>query len=63
MTDSNKIFPSDKSEALAMAYIKSLDLSAKTPEEIARLYNETYLAIKEEFKQITDENKRNKRGY
>lgn len=63
MADNLKIFPSDKIEALTMAYINSLELSTKTPAEIARLYNDTYFAIKQEFKQIADENKREKRGF
>lgn len=35
MADSFKSFPCNKQEALALEYVRSQDLSDKTPEEIA----------------------------
>ena len=35
-------FPSSKNEVLALLYVQSQDLSAKTPSEILDMYNEAY---------------------
>lgn len=41
-------FPNSKEEALALIYVKSQDLSGKTPEEILALYEEAKKRIAEE---------------
>ena len=41
-----KIFPSDRTEALAMLYLQSQDLSGKSPKEIVEMYNFAYSEIK-----------------
>lgn len=38
-------FPSNLIEALTMLYLQNQDISGKTPEEIDRLYWETYKRI------------------
>lgn len=38
-------FPANSAEALAMLYLQNQDLSGKTPEEIAVLYDETLSKI------------------
>ena len=38
-------FPSGYAEALTMLYLQSQDLSSSTPEELAKLYWETYYRI------------------
>lgn len=38
-------FPANSTEALTMLYLQNQDLSRKTPEEIDRLYWETYYRI------------------
>ena len=38
-------FPSNKIEALTMLYLQNQDLSGKTPEELFKLYTETYYRI------------------
>lgn len=38
-------FPQNNIEALAMLYVKSRDLSGKTPEEICKMYWEAYHRI------------------
>lgn len=48
-------FPDSKQEALALEYIKSKDLSGKTPEEVAELYEDAYTRICEKFKDLRDE--------
>lgn len=45
-------FPANKIEALTMLYLENQDLKSKTAEEIARLYDETYLKIHNEFTEI-----------
>lgn len=47
-----RTFPSNKNEALAMAYINSIDLSDKEPKEIARLYDKALQEITEENRLI-----------
>lgn len=49
--DNSKIFPSAKHEVLAMLYLQEQNLSGKTPEEIARLYQEAEDAIHTYFNQ------------
>ena len=41
------IFPSTRTEALAMLYLQNQDLSGKTPKEIQKMYFEAYSEIKE----------------
>ncbi|MBR2047102.1 MAG: hypothetical protein IJ960_00740 [Oscillospiraceae bacterium] len=38
-------FPEVKEEALAMLYVQNQDLTGKTPEEIADIYEEAYQKI------------------
>ncbi len=42
----NKFFPSTKAEALAMLYLQNQNLSGKSPEEIAELYQDAYQKIR-----------------
>lgn len=44
-------------EKLTWLYLESLDLSGKTPEEIAQLYFDADKRIKAEYKRLKDENK------
>ena len=41
----NKFFPSTKAEALTMLYLQNQNLSGKSPEEIAELYQDAYQKI------------------
>ncbi|MGP4038340.1 hypothetical protein ACTWP4_00310 [Gracilibacillus sp. D59] len=45
-------FPSNRSEALAMLYLKNQDLSGKTPEELSQLYYDTIVRIRDGFRNI-----------
>lgn len=40
-----KVFPADKDEALTMLFLQNQDLSGKTPEEIAAMYDDAYKKI------------------
>lgn len=42
-------FPSDRRDALAMLYMQNQDLSGKTPEEIAAMYDDAYSKISEKL--------------
>lgn len=50
MADSFKSFPCNKQEALALEYVRSQDLSDKTPEEIAAMYDDAYFRINDALK-------------
>lgn len=54
MADSVELraFPSDKYEALAMAYLNAQDLSRHTPEQIVQEYAEALSKVKAEFKRL-----------
>lgn len=54
MADSVELraFPSDKYEALAMAYLNAQDLSRHTPEQIVQEYVEALSKVKAEFKRL-----------
>lgn len=43
--DTLKTFPSDKESALAFLYVKSQDLTGKSPEEILDMYDDAYEKI------------------
>lgn len=45
-------FPSDRRDALAILYLQNRDLSGKTPEEIADMYDEVWGRISNEFIEI-----------
>lgn len=42
-------FPANKYEALAMLYLKSQDLTGKSPEDLAAIYTEAYQRISKWF--------------
>jgi len=44
-------FPQNASEALALLYVKSQDLSDKTPSEIQTMYYDARKALKADYKQ------------
>ncbi len=48
MADNNR-FPATKYEVLAMLYIQSQDLSQKSPEDIAEMYDQAYSAISHHY--------------
>ena len=62
MTQEKSIFPSCKQEALAMAYVQAQDLSSKTPEEIAAIYDYAYSKISDAFKAILKEQQEKRRN-
>ena len=47
-----RVFPSDKYEALAMAYLNAQELSAYTPEQIVQEYEAALSKVKAEFKRL-----------
>lgn len=49
------VFPKDSSQALAMFYLNTLDLTGKSPEDIARIYNDAYKKIEDEQERINKE--------
>lgn len=49
-----KAFPSDRVDALALLYLQNQDLSGKSPEELANIYNEAWCKISQEFKLIRE---------
>lgn len=61
MEQGKSVFPSCKQEALAMAYVQAQDLSKKTPEEIAAIYNDAYFRICDAFKSILKEKQEQRR--
>lgn len=42
-------FPSNRTEALALLYLQSQDLSGKTPEEIQTMYFEAYYKLRADY--------------
>ncbi len=42
-------FPSDRTDALTILYLQNQDLSGKTPEELANMYDEVRHRIFQEF--------------
>lgn len=48
-------FPSSKSEALALIYIQSQDLSGKSPEDLVDLYADAYARIRTRFRELRQE--------
>lgn len=50
-------FPSDRREALAMLFLKNQDLSGKSPEELAEMYDDAYEKISEKLDAIRKERK------
>lgn len=62
MPETAKGFPSSKQEALAMAYVQAQDLSSKTPEEIAAMYDDAYSKICDAFKAILKEQNERRRS-
>lgn len=54
-------FPCNSAQALAMVYLKTLDLKGKTPEEIARMYHDAYRKIDDEQDKINEEESANYR--
>lgn len=47
----------DIKEDLTLLYLKSLDLSGKTPEEIVQLYYDANKRVKVEYQRLNNENK------
>ncbi len=45
-------FPRNKIDALAVLYVQAQDLSGKTPEDLAVMYETAYAKIKERFKDM-----------
>lgn len=62
MPQEKSVFPSCKQEALAMAYVQAQDLSSKTPEEIANMYNDAYNKICDAFKAMLKEQHEKRRN-
>lgn len=54
-------FPSDRRDALAILYLQNQDLSGKTPEVIADMYDEAWGRISKEFNAIRDREKEENR--
>lgn len=54
-TISLRTFPSSSAEELAVIYLNTLELKGKSPEEIARLYDDALHKVKEEQKKIRQE--------
>lgn len=57
-----RIFPESVTEALAMAYLNSRDLTEKTPEDIARIYEDAYRRIYAERRAISKEKREQKQN-
>lgn len=47
-------FPKNSSQALAMVYLNSLNLTGKSPEDIVRIYNDAYERIEAEQEKIKE---------
>lgn len=56
-------FPSGKIEALALLYVQNQDVSAKTPEELADIYQDAYTRIHAEFMRLIREKKQKQDPY
>lgn len=48
-------FPKDSSQALAMVYLNTLDLTGKSPEDIVHIYCDAYERIEVEQEKINKE--------
>lgn len=46
---SDQTFPTDKNQALTLLYMKDLDLTRKTPEDVAAIYHVAYQRISKWF--------------
>lgn len=62
MSQEKSVFPSCKQEALAMSYVQAQDLSSKTPEEVAVIYDYAYSKICDAFKAILKEQQEKRRN-
>lgn len=60
MSESLNVFPSNRHEALAILFLKSQDLSGKSPEEIAIMYDDAYLRIKTKLDELKKKRKEEK---
>lgn len=54
-------FPLDRRDALTILYMQNQDLSDKTPEEIADMYDEAWDRISKEFNAIRESKKEERR--
>lgn len=50
-----RTFPVSKNEALTMLYLQNKDLSDVNPEELAKMYDETYFRIRESLNALAKE--------
>ena len=58
MPNENNFFPSTKREALAYLYVQSLDgIGEKTPEELAKLYDDAFKRISNTFLELEGKEK------
>lgn len=55
--DDNKVVENEIKKELTLLYLKSLDLSGKTPEEIVQLYFDADKRVEAEYKRLNNENK------
>lgn len=62
MPQEKPVFPSHKQEALAITYVQAQDLSGKTPEEIAAMYDDAYSRICDAFKNMLEEKQMQRRN-
>lgn len=56
-----RAFPSDRYDALAMLFLRNQDLSGKTPEEIAIMYDDAYEKISGKLNELNKERTAKKR--
>lgn len=61
MAQEKPAFPGCKQEALAMAYVQAQDLSSKTPEEVAAMYDDAHSRICDAFVSMLKEKKEHRR--
>lgn len=61
MSETLNVFPSNRHEALAILFLKSQDLSGKSPEEIAIMYDDAHSRIKTKLDELKKERKEEKR--
>lgn len=55
-------FPSNRFDALTILYMQNQDLSSKTPEDLANMYEEVRDRIHKEFDAILDRKKQERRA-